>query len=316
MEILKTERLRLRWFEPGDADFMLRLLNEPSWIENISDPGVRDLAGAQAWMAQRLYPAYWLLGHGFWAVERLADGALIGLCGIYKRASLAHPDLGYAFMPAHWGRGYAREAGRACLAHAREALGLDCVQAITAPGNQRSCQLLLDVGMADLGAQMIEGYAEPQRLFEWRSADAALDDEGQIDQLVARFLAAGSGAGAGPCAVAAWPQWLLSDASLRCLDAGQTRALELRALMLERAELLSSGRLTDYVETELEHETRLSGRVAQRWLRCRKSGRLDGVAFQRECQQSLQLVQTARGWKIAALAWQDQDEGLAPPAAA
>src|SRR5574343_1382565 len=38
MEVLRTERLRLRWFGLADAPFMLGLLNEPAWIQHIYDP--------------------------------------------------------------------------------------------------------------------------------------------------------------------------------------------------------------------------------------------------------------------------------------
>ena len=41
MPICETGRLTLRHFSLDDAEFIVRLLNEPSFIENIADKGVR-----------------------------------------------------------------------------------------------------------------------------------------------------------------------------------------------------------------------------------------------------------------------------------
>ena len=79
MLVLCTERLRLRWFDadkPGDAEFILELLNEPSWLQNIGDRNVHSLDAARAFITDRLVGGYWFQGFGFWAVERAEDGAL------------------------------------------------------------------------------------------------------------------------------------------------------------------------------------------------------------------------------------------------
>lgn len=145
-DVLQTARLRLRHFERRDAAFILELLNEPSWVANIGERHVRDLAQAEAWIEEKLVAVYARLGFGFWAVERQEDGALLGMCGLIRRDTLPAADLGYAFVPRAWGRGYAREAAAACLHHARAALGLAEVLAITGPDNQASQRLLADLG--------------------------------------------------------------------------------------------------------------------------------------------------------------------------
>jgi hypothetical protein len=43
VQICATERLQLSHFTDADAAFILRLLNEPSFIRHISDNGVRRL---------------------------------------------------------------------------------------------------------------------------------------------------------------------------------------------------------------------------------------------------------------------------------
>lgn len=165
MQILLTERLSLREFTPQDAAFLLRLVNEPGWIRNINDPGVRTLDDALAWAEGRLFKAYRELGHGFWAVQRREDGVLVGMCGLFKRAALPEPDLGYALLAEHEGRGYALEAARGCVAHAREVLGWPTLMAITALDNPKSVALLARLGFVEQGQEQLEGYDVPSRVF-------------------------------------------------------------------------------------------------------------------------------------------------------
>ena len=165
MEILTTARLSLREFTPQDAPFLLRLVNEPGWLRNINDPGVRTVDDTLAWAESRLFKAYRELGHGFWAMQRRADGEVVGMCGLFKRAALPDPDLGYALLAEHEGRGYALEAARGCVAHARDVLGWKTLMAITALDNPRSGALLGKLGFVEQGVERLEGYTEPSRVF-------------------------------------------------------------------------------------------------------------------------------------------------------
>jgi RimJ/RimL family protein N-acetyltransferase len=143
---IHTEHLTIRPFERADAPFILRLLNEPSFIEHIADKGVRTLEAAAAYLEQGPMASYLSHGHGLWMVQEQGTGAPMGMCGLIKRDSLAEVDLGYAFVPEYWGKGYAREAAAACLAYGRDRLGLQGLLAIVSPGNARSVHLLLTLG--------------------------------------------------------------------------------------------------------------------------------------------------------------------------
>lgn len=145
--VLETERLRLRQFADDDAAFVLELLNEPSWLRFIGDRGVRSLDDARAYIASG--PRAMFARHGFslLVVERRADGAALGMCGLIKRDTLDAPDIGYAFLPRAWGQGYAREAAAAMLEHGHRVLGLPRILAITDPENATSIKLLEALGM-------------------------------------------------------------------------------------------------------------------------------------------------------------------------
>lgn len=148
---LETERLRLRRVTEDDAAFVLRLLNEPSYLENIGDKGVRTLEDAAAYIRSAPMATYERFGFGMDAVELKETGAVVGMCGLLKREHLEHPDLGYAYLPEHWSRGYAVEAARGVLRHAREVLGLGTILAVTSLHNHASARVLERVGFDAAG---------------------------------------------------------------------------------------------------------------------------------------------------------------------
>ncbi len=146
MVVLETERLRLRRLSPDDAEFMLRLLNEPSFIENIGDRGVRTADDARAYILNGPVASYERFGFGLWLVELKESGAAAGICGLVKRDALGDADLGYALLPEFWSSGYASEAASAVLAYAGAKLRLRRLAAITDADNRNSIRLLERLG--------------------------------------------------------------------------------------------------------------------------------------------------------------------------
>src|SRR5512141_2744184 len=130
MKVLDTDRLTLRWLTADDAPFMLGLLNEPSFIENIGDRGVRTLEGAGEYLARGAVASYEQNGYGLYLVERKDGGVPVGICGLVKRPFLDDADVGFAFLPQYWSHGYAHESAAAIMRLARERLGLERVVAI------------------------------------------------------------------------------------------------------------------------------------------------------------------------------------------
>ena len=165
--VLETERLRLRQFADSDAEFVLELLNEPSWLRFIGDRGVRTLDDARSYITNGPKAMYARHGFSLLVVERKTDGAALGMCGLIQRDSLDAPDIGYAFLPRAWGQGYAREAAAAVLAHGHSALALPRIHAITDPENTASIRLLEDLGMRFVEIIPFAGGGV-SRLFEHR----------------------------------------------------------------------------------------------------------------------------------------------------
>lgn len=144
--ILETDRLHLRQLSLDDADFILQLLNEPSFIQNIGDRGVRTLDDACSYILKGPVASYEKHGFGLWLVETKESGAPIGICGLIKREVLADVDVGYALLPQFWSQGYALESASAVLSYARERLGLKRVLAVVNADNHSSIRLLEKIG--------------------------------------------------------------------------------------------------------------------------------------------------------------------------
>jgi RimJ/RimL family protein N-acetyltransferase len=143
---IETARLALREFTGDDAAFVLRLVNEPSFLRYIGDRGVRSLEDARRYIADGPVAGYARHGHGLLRVDRKSDGAVVGMCGILRRDTLPDPDIGFSFLPEYWSQGYALESAQAVMRHAREALGLGRIVAITTRDNRRSIRLLGKLG--------------------------------------------------------------------------------------------------------------------------------------------------------------------------
>ena len=146
MESIHSDRLLLRPLELGDAGFIFNLVNEPSFIQNIGDRGVRTLVDAEKYIENGPLTSYAKNGFGLMAVTLKETGEPIGMCGLIKRDALDDVDIGYAFLPKFWSKGYAVEAAKAVMGSAK-ALGLKRVVAIVDPANAGSIRVLEKLGM-------------------------------------------------------------------------------------------------------------------------------------------------------------------------
>jgi RimJ/RimL family protein N-acetyltransferase len=144
--VLETDRLQLRRLSLDDAEFILRLLNEPSFIQNIGDRGVRTIDDAGAYILKGPIASYEKFGFGLWIVETKSAGLPVGICGLLKRDVLEDVDVGYALLPEFCSQGYAFESASAVMSYAREKLGAKRVLAVVNADNQRSIRLLGKMG--------------------------------------------------------------------------------------------------------------------------------------------------------------------------
>jgi RimJ/RimL family protein N-acetyltransferase len=147
LKVIETDRLNLRWLSTDDSEFILELLNVPSFLRFIGDKGVRTLDDAREYILNGPVDMYNRLGFGLYLTELKESGAPIGLCGLIKRDSLEDVDIGFAFLPKFWARGYAYESAAAVMAYGKTVLGLKRIVAITSPNNYASGKLLEKLGL-------------------------------------------------------------------------------------------------------------------------------------------------------------------------
>jgi ribosomal-protein-alanine N-acetyltransferase len=166
MTVLETDRLILRRFtaNPSESEFVLRLLNEPSYLQNIGDKGVRTLEQATTYLLEGPIKSYQLHGHGLYLVVLKGSLQLVGICGLLKRDQFPDPDLGYAFLPEFWSQGFAYESASAVVDYGQRSLKLPKIIALVAPANSLSIKLLKKLGFS---------YSEQVKM-EPSGADAAV----------------------------------------------------------------------------------------------------------------------------------------------
>ena len=166
---LFTDRLLIREIvaESGaDAEFILELLNAPKFIKYIGDRGVRTVEQAREFIETRYRKSYSDHGYGLYLVqiytpqwkllgmpekervEMLLQNKPIGMCGFVKRDYFEFPDLGFAFLPEHEGKGYGFESATAMLEYGSNKLGFSKVLAITTQDNDASVGLLKKLGFS------------------------------------------------------------------------------------------------------------------------------------------------------------------------
>ena len=147
MKIVETKRLILQQVSIDDAEFILALLNEPSFIRYIGDRGVRTLDDARAYILNRLVASYEKFGFGMYLVILKETGTSAGLCGLVQRDGLDDVDIGYAFLPGYWSKGYATEAALGVKKYAKNVIGLKRIVGITNPDNDGSIRVLEKLGL-------------------------------------------------------------------------------------------------------------------------------------------------------------------------
>jgi RimJ/RimL family protein N-acetyltransferase len=144
--ILETGRLHLRHLALTDAPFIVELLNDPGFIRNIGDRGVRTLEQAREYILTGPVASYERHGFGLDIVESKQTGSGIGICGLLRRE--CHPDIeiGFAFLPQARGQNYAFEAAGAVIDFAIRSQQVARIVALTAPDNFASIRVLERLG--------------------------------------------------------------------------------------------------------------------------------------------------------------------------
>ena len=164
--VLETPRLRLYELDRDtDAEFICRLLNEPSFLEMIGDRGVRNVDQAAGYIETGPGQSYRDNGFGLYKVVLAESGEPVGISGLVKRDTLEHPDVGFALFPGYWGQGYATESAAAAVNKARQRADIPELLGITNPGNAGSIRVLEKLGFGFVRQIRLDGDDQDINLY-------------------------------------------------------------------------------------------------------------------------------------------------------
>ena len=144
---IETARLRLRSWRDADKAPFAAICADPKVMATLGPVMSRDESDALLGRVDAIETAH---GHTFWALERKADAALIGWCGVVR--GNAGPvdgkaEIGWRLAHETWGHGFATEAAQASLDWLFAHLPDDAAWAITSTSNKRSRAVMERLGM-------------------------------------------------------------------------------------------------------------------------------------------------------------------------
>ncbi|PRP86348.1 hypothetical protein PROFUN_05489 [Planoprotostelium fungivorum] len=182
MSAIETVRLQINKFTEEDAPFIIHILNDPGFINNIGDRGVRTISDARDYITKRI-TSFYPSGSGMLKIT-LKDGDIdIGMVGFVIRPGLEGPDLGFALLSEYTRRGYALEAARALLDSPRGVLEGKRLFGIVKEENTASIGLLKKLGFEDKGYRTLPGAQETLKLFEEATARVSTTSPSHIPDL-------------------------------------------------------------------------------------------------------------------------------------
>jgi RimJ/RimL family protein N-acetyltransferase len=137
--VIETERLVIRPLTSSDVEQMFEQWVDPAneridfVPERPSDEQVRR----------------WI--EGTWGVWERETGELVGDCTLFFEDGIQQWELAYGFRRDRWGRGYATEAGEACVRYGFDVLGVEKIVADVDPQNPASAHVLEKLGFKKTG---------------------------------------------------------------------------------------------------------------------------------------------------------------------
>lgn len=149
------------------------MLNDPDFIRNIGDRGVRTLAESERYIESGPLEMWKRHGYALCRVELRSDGSPVGLCGLLKRDALDAPDVGFAFLPDYRGHGYAREAASEVVRCGFQEHGMRRILAIVSKHNDDSRRLLERLGFQREGVVTLPGEDEELDLYALSATDGS-----------------------------------------------------------------------------------------------------------------------------------------------
>jgi len=164
--IFETPRLYFRQFIIEDAALILELNSYAEVVKYVHEPVLETIEQAVTVLSNNILPQYKLYNMGRLATHEKATNQFIGWCGLKYRPKEDEIDLGYRFIPAAWGKGYATESALQTLQYGFTDLQLQRIIGRAHVENDASLKVLRKIGMSYLRNEVVDGCpVETYQLF-------------------------------------------------------------------------------------------------------------------------------------------------------
>ena len=139
---IETERLLIRPFKTEDIEPAFLMDSDPEVNRYTGESGNVSIKETEKRIVENVFGDYEKYGYGRLAVVLKSENKFIGFTGLKYLEDMDEVDLGYRFMKAYWGKGFATESAKACLNLAFEKLQLNRLIAMVLPENTASIRVL------------------------------------------------------------------------------------------------------------------------------------------------------------------------------
>ncbi len=295
MKEILTERLVLHELQDNDHEFIFKLVNSPGWLEFIGDRNIRTLEDANIYVKKIIDNPH----VKYWTVRQKPDAQPLGIITLVKRDYLDYYDIGFAFLPEHTGKGYSFEATVSILDVLTQEVIADKLLAITTEDNSRSVRLLEKLGFR------YEGILNEGGKTYVRYALSA--DRAEIGKLTRSFFSLFDNT-AGEPDLSRIFKMCTSSAGIIKQTGRHSEVYSLESFIEPRKKILTDGTLQQFIEFEVDHETKITGNIAQRYSKFLKKGLMHGNVFESSGHKLFHFVKNDDGWKIAHVVWEDENK--------
>jgi RimJ/RimL family protein N-acetyltransferase len=140
--MIETARLILRPIEVSDLEDLVALSSDPEmtrFVRSLDRGGAEEAirAGEREWSER---------GHGMLAILDRSGERFLGRAGLKYWPQFGETEVGWVLRRDAWGRGYATEAGRACVEWGFANLALPYITAMIQSANRRSIRVAARLG--------------------------------------------------------------------------------------------------------------------------------------------------------------------------
>lgn len=160
---LETERLLIRSFKSEDLDDAMGFWGNEEVMKYCGGQGSRERVNKSMEFYNNLHKEK---GFATYAVSLKENNRVIGACGFNPGEADDEIELIYHFAKEYWGKGYATEAAKACVAYAGSNLEIKKIVASVDHRHETSKKILEKLGFDFIGMKLFDDTGQEEPCYE------------------------------------------------------------------------------------------------------------------------------------------------------